>query len=192
MLLPNLVLLVALAPQAPPTEALPPEATALPEAAALPPEEPVSAMGIEATPLPPEEPVPAMGIEATPLPPEEPVPAMGIEATPLPPEAPAMGIEASELPPSPGTAFQENIEAGLKAFIRGRFSRARAAFAKAYAADPQSAAAAFYLGYAHYKVGEPQARMNAEKEKARDLFARAYTLDPAFQPVWGQKPAVPE
>jgi hypothetical protein len=34
--------------------------------------------------------------------------------------------------------------------------------------------------------------MNADKEKARDLFAKAYNLDPAFQPVWGQKPAVPE
>ncbi len=117
------------------------------------------------------------------------------EPAPMPPpEAPAsaIGIEASELPPSPGGAFQEHIEAGLKAFIRGRFSRARDAFEKAYEADPQSAAAAFYLGYACYKIGEPSARMNADKEKARDLFAKAYSLDPAFQPVWGQKPAVPE
>jgi len=117
------------------------------------------------------------------------------EPAPMPPpEAPtsAMGIEASEPPPPPGGAFQENIDAGLKAFIRGRFSQARDAFEKAYEADPQSAAAAFYLGYACYKIGEPSARMNADKEKARDLFAKAYSLDPAFQPVWGQKPAVPE
>ena len=117
------------------------------------------------------------------------------ESAPMPPpEAPAsaMGIEASELPPPPGGAFQEHIEAGLKAFIRGRFSRARDAFEKAYEADPQSAAAAFYLGYACYKIGEPSTRMNADKEKARDLFAKTYNLDPAFQPVWGRKPAVPE
>ena len=114
------------------------------------------------------------------------------ESAPMPPpEAPtsAMGIEASELPPPPGGAFQENIDAGLKAFIRGRFSQARDAFEKAYEADPRSAAAAFYLGYACYKLGEPQARMNADKEKARDLFAKAYSLDPAFQPVWGRKAA---
>ena len=55
------------------------------------------------------------------------------ESAPMPPpEAPAsaMGIEASELPPPPGGAFQEHIEAGLKAFIRGRFPRARDAFEK--------------------------------------------------------------
>ncbi len=112
------------------------------------------------------------------------------ESIPMPAPAepvPPIGIEASEFPPAPTGAFQEHIDAGLAAFIRGRFSRARDAFEKAYEADPQSAAAAFYLGYACYKIGEPSARMNADKEKARDLFAKAYRLDPAFQPVWGQK-----
>jgi len=142
MLLATLILSAAITPQAPPEEALPPEATA-------------------------------------PLPPETPAPAMGIEASELPP------------PPSSGT-FREDIEAGLKAFIRGRFCRARDAFSRAYETNPESAAAAFYLGYASYKIGEPGARMNADKEKARDLFAKAYTLDPGFRPVWGQKAAVPE
>jgi len=130
----------------------------------------------------PEEPVPPTGgFEAGDVP-TDPAPV----AAPTEP-APPLGLEASELPAGPSPAFQEHIDAGLKAFIRGRFSRARGEFEKAYAADPQSAAAAFYLGYACYKVGEPSARMNENKQKARGLFARAYQLDPAFQPVWGQK-----
>ena len=58
--------------------------------------------------------------------------------------------------------------------------------AKAEAKDPQSAAAAYYLGYTCYKMGEPSRRMNADKEKAKELFARAFSLDPAFRPTWGR------
>jgi tetratricopeptide (TPR) repeat protein len=88
---------------------------------------------------------------------------------------------------APAAGVEENINAGLKAFIRGRFSSARDEFQKAYDADPQSAAAAFYLGYAHYKLGEPSLRMDADKQRAKELFAKAYDLDPAFQPVWGAR-----
>jgi hypothetical protein len=28
--------------------------------------------------------------------------------------------------------------------------------------------------------------MNANKEKAKELFAKAFTLDPAFNPDWGR------
>jgi tetratricopeptide (TPR) repeat protein len=79
-----------------------------------------------------------------------------------------------------------HVDAGLAAFRARRFSAARAEFEKAVAADPQSAAAAFYLGYANYKIGEPSRRMNASKEKAKELFARAFSLDPAFVPAWGR------
>jgi TolA-binding protein len=106
-----------------------------------------------------------------------------LEATPVPETPPA----PAEAAPAPTGAGQEHIDAGLKAFIRGRFSTARDAFQKAYDADPGSAAAAFYLGYACYKLGEPSRRMGPDKERARELFAKAYTLDPMFQPVWGQK-----
>jgi len=78
------------------------------------------------------------------------------------------------------------IAAGLEAFRHRRFTTARAEFEKAEAADPQSAAAAFYLGYTYYKLGEPSRRMNANKEKAKELFAKAFSLDPAFKPAWGQ------
>jgi tetratricopeptide (TPR) repeat protein len=102
---------------------------------------------------------------------------------PTPPPAPA--VTAADLPAPSGAA--KYIDAGIAAFKKRRFAAARAEFEKAVEADPQSAAAAFYLGYTHYKIGEPSHRMNAEKEKARELFAKAFSLDPAFQPVWGRK-----
>jgi len=83
------------------------------------------------------------------------------------------------------------IAAGEAAFKKRHFKAAQADFEKALEADPQSAAAAFYLGYTHYKIGEPSRRMNADKEKAKELFAKAFTLDPAFRPDWG-RPAAAE
>lgn len=115
--------------------------------------------------------------------PEETAPAL--EATPVPqPAAPETPPAAT---PPPAGAGQASIDAGLKAFIRGRFSTARDAFQRAYDANPRDPAAAFYLGYALYKLGEPSRRMDADKTRARELFAQAYSLDPLFQPVWGQK-----
>jgi hypothetical protein len=29
--------------------------------------------------------------------------------------------------------------------------------------------------------------MNPDKQRAQELFAKAYDLDPAFQPVWGRR-----
>ena len=134
-----------------------------------PPEEPLP-------PLPPAPEAPAAQ-EVAPLP-EEPAPPIVAEPTP------AMATEPAPLPSS---AMQEHIDAGLKAFIRGRFSRAQGEFEKAYEADPQSAAAAFYLGYACYKLGEPTRRMSPDKQRAKELFAKAYDLDPAFVPVWNTR-----
>ena len=110
------------------------------------------------------------------------------EPEPAPPALPPSPAPAASPALSPGSA-EGHIDAGLKAFRRGRFSTAREAFQKAYDAAPGSAAAAFYLGYAHYKLGEPSRRMDPDKEKARDLFAKAYGLDPMFQPVWGRRAA---
>jgi tetratricopeptide (TPR) repeat protein len=158
MLLATVVLSAALAPQAPAEEPLPPNPP-LPEATATQ----------EATPT---------------LPPEEPAPALAVE--PVPAGEPSPGGAAEPAPVSP-SVVQDHIDAGLKAFIRGRFSRAREEFGKAYDADPQSAAAAFYLGYACYKLGEPSRRMDSDKQRAKELFATAYGLDPAFVPVWNTK-----
>jgi Tfp pilus assembly protein PilF len=85
-----------------------------------------------------------------------------------------------------GGAAAEYIDAGLKAFRRRRFAAAQADFQKAVDADPNSAAATFYLGYTYYKIAEPTRRLTPGKKKAAELFARAFELDPAFRPVWGQ------
>jgi len=104
---------------------------------------------------------------------------------PPPPEAIAVTEMKAEGPADAA------IAAGQAAFRKRRFRAAQADFEKAVAADPQSAAAAFYLGYTFYKLGEPSRRMNENKEKAKELFAKAYTLDPAFAPDWG-RPAPPK
>jgi tetratricopeptide (TPR) repeat protein len=107
--------------------------------------------------------------------------ALAPQAPPAEPSTPA--VRAAEASPSPAGAA---LDAGIAAFKKRRFAAARAEFEKALAADPQSAAAAYYLGYAHYKLGEPSRRMNADKEKARELFAKAFSLDPTFRPTWGR------
>ena len=103
---------------------------------------------------------------------------------PAPPQAAVTEMKAE----GPAAAA---IAAGQTDFKKRRFRAAQADFEKAVAADPQSAAAAFYLGYTHYKLGEPSRRMNEHKEQARELFAKAFTLDPAFRPDWGN-PAPPK
>jgi tetratricopeptide (TPR) repeat protein len=112
-------------------------------------------------------------------------PAPEAPAPPAPvPTSPA--VTATDLPaPAPGAAAP-HLDAGIAAFKKRRFKAAREEFDKAEAADPQSAAAAYYLGYTHYKLGEPSRRMNADKQKAKELFAKAYSLDPAFTPTWGR------
>jgi Tfp pilus assembly protein PilF len=101
--------------------------------------------------------------------------------------------EPAAAPPAPppqavsAGAAQEYIDAGLKAFQRRHFSAAQADFQKAVDADPQSAAATFYLGYTYYKIAEPSRRLTPGKRKAAELFAKAFELNPAFRPVWGQK-----
>ena len=99
------------------------------------------------------------------------------DAPPAPKQRAAPAAEATADAPSA-------IAAGQAAFKKRHFKAAQADFEKALAADPQSAAAAFYLGYTHYKMGEPPRRMNAHKERAREEFAKAYELDPGFRPVW--------
>ena len=107
-------------------------------------------------------------------------------AAPLGPDPASPGVTATELPTPPSGAAVPYLDAGIAAFKKRRFAAARAEFEKAEAADPQSAAAAYYLGYTCYKMGEPSRRMNANKEKAKELFAKAYGLDPTFRPTWGR------
>jgi len=98
-------------------------------------------------------------------------------------ETPEAGT-ASAAAPSGGSASDE-IQAGLAAFGKRRFAQAREAFERAVAADPQSAAAHFYLGYTIYKIAEPKKHDSPGKKEAAAEFAKAYELDPNFKPVWG-------
>lgn len=103
-----------------------------------------------------------------------------------PPPPPPEAVTSTEMKTeSPAAAA---IAAGQAAFKKRRFRAAQADFEKAVTADPQSAAAAYYLGYTHYKLGEPQRRLNEHKQQARELFAKAFSLDPGFRPDWGKPP----
>jgi len=106
-----------------------------------------------------------------------------------PQEPPAVTAPAPDAPPAAAAsgAADPYLAAGIAAFKKRRFAAARSEFEKAESADPQSAAAAYYLGYTFYKLGEPSKRMNANKEKAKELFAKAFSLDPVFNPDWGRK-----
>ena len=101
------------------------------------------------------------------------------------PAAPTAEAEtAAAAAPSGGSASDE-IQAGLNAFGKRRFAQAREAFERAVAADPQSAAAHYYLGYTIYKIAEPKRHDSPGKKEAAAEFAKAFELDPSFKPVWG-------
>ena len=101
-----------------------------------------------------------------------------------PPAAPPSRPATSA--PAPAGDAPSAIAAGQAAFKKRHFKAAQADFEKALAADPQSAAAAFYLGYTHYKIAEPTKRLTADKQQAKELFAKAFALDPGFTPDWGR------
>ena len=77
-----------------------------------------------------------------------------------------------------------HIDAGLAAFRKRRFAAARKHFQLAVDANPDSAAAHFYLGYTIYKIAEPRRANSPGKQEAAGHFAKAYELDPAFKPTW--------
>ena len=92
-----------------------------------------------------------------------------------PPQAP---------PPAATSDARSHIDAGLAAYKRRRFQEAQRHFQAAVDADPQSAAAHYYLGYVVYKIVEPKRPFHADKQRAAALFAKAYELDPTFRPSW--------
>jgi Tfp pilus assembly protein PilF len=98
--------------------------------------------------------------------------------------APQQAVTSSDVPAANPSAAQADIDAGIALFKRHHFAQAEAEFQKAVDADPSSAAAHFYLGYAIYKIAEPKRPFHPEKQKAAAEFARAYDLDPGFRPVW--------
>jgi tetratricopeptide (TPR) repeat protein len=95
-----------------------------------------------------------------------------------PPAAPAAAPAASS------ASVDSHIAAGLVAFKKKRFRQAEIEFRQAVDADPNNAAATWYLGYTYYKIAEPKRPFDPGKQKAAELFAKAYQLDPQFKPVW--------
>jgi tetratricopeptide (TPR) repeat protein len=93
---------------------------------------------------------------------------------------------ATDLPAANTGASQAAIDAGIARFKKRRFSQAEVDFRRALDADPGSAAPYFYLGYTYYKLAEKKRPFHPDKQKAKDMFAKAYELDPAFRPVWGE------
>lgn len=104
-----------------------------------------------------------------------------------PTEEPAKPAQADEVKSAtiPTASVDAAISAGLKAFRRRNFRQAEIQFRTAVDADPQNAAATFYLAYTYYKIAEPKRPFHPDKQKAAQLFAKAYELDPKFRPVWG-------
>jgi tetratricopeptide (TPR) repeat protein len=80
---------------------------------------------------------------------------------------------------------EEHQAAGLAAYWKLHFHDAERHFRAAVDADPRSAAALYYLGYTVYKIAEPKRPNDPGKQRAAELFARAYEIDPGFTPGWG-------
>src|SRR5215208_6059612 len=101
----------------------------------------------------------------------------------VPDPAPAEDMTAPQATASASSA-DDHIAAGLAAFRKRRFAAARTHFQQAVDANPDSAAAHFYLGYTIYKIAEPKRPNSPGKQEAAGHFARAYELDPGFMPTW--------
>ena len=102
------------------------------------------------------------------------------------PPATAPAAESVTAPASSATTMSsdEAIQAGLKLYKKRRFRQAVAEFQRAVDADPQNAAAHYYLGYTIYKIAEPRRPNDPGKQQSAEHFARAYELNPNFKPSW--------
>ena len=100
------------------------------------------------------------------------------------PQQPTKPQELKVQEAAPSGAGQSALDAGLLAFKKRRYAQAEVEFRKAMEADATSAAAPWYLGYTYYKMCEKKRPFHPDKQKAADMFKRAYELDPLFRPVW--------
>ena len=95
-------------------------------------------------------------------------------------------VKSADLPAGSSAGSQAALDAGFAAFKKRRFAQAEVDFKKAMEADPGSAGPYFYLGYTYYKMAERKRPFHPDKQKAKDMFAKAFEIDPAFRPVWGE------
>jgi|RhiMetdeSRZDD1v2_1073273.scaffolds.fasta_scaffold182846_2 Tfp pilus assembly protein PilF len=95
---------------------------------------------------------------------------------------------AQEAPAVTAPSASSSLDKGVALLRRARYRPARVELENAVAADPQSAAAHYYLGFALYKIAEPTRRLTKEKEAAAQHFATCYSIDPGFRPDFGRSP----
>ena len=95
-------------------------------------------------------------------------------------------VKSVDLPAASSGVSQAALDAGFAAFKKRHFAQAEVDFKRAMEADPASAGPHFYLGYTYYKMAERKRPFHPDKQKAKDMFAKAFELDPAFRPVWGE------
>jgi Tfp pilus assembly protein PilF len=100
---------------------------------------------------------------------------------------PASAVKSEDVSSAASPAAQAHIDAGLAHFKKRHFGPAEIEFRKALEADPKNAAATFYLAYTTYKMCEKKRPFHPDKQKAAELFAKAYALDPTFKPVWAPR-----
>jgi tetratricopeptide (TPR) repeat protein len=98
-----------------------------------------------------------------------------------PAQEPQKAAPAADPSASPAA---DHIKAGVAAYRKRHFQEAQRHFQSAVDADPSSPAANFSLGYVIYKIAEPKRPFHAEKQRAAELFAKAFELDPFFSPTW--------
>jgi Tfp pilus assembly protein PilF len=96
-------------------------------------------------------------------------------------------LAAADTPAASSDSADDAIHSGLVAFKHKRFAKAETEFERAVQAEPNSAAAHFYLAYTIYKRVEPKRPFHPDKQKAAAEFAKAFELDPGFTPEWGTK-----
>ena len=104
------------------------------------------------------------------------------QAAPPPASEPS---EPSVTSPTDGSAARVSITAGIIEYRKRNYAQAEADFERAFKADPNSAAAAYYLGYTIYKRVEKRP-FHPDKTRAARLFDQAFTADPSFRPDWGR------
>ena len=95
-----------------------------------------------------------------------------------------LGVSAFSAVAQAQDTAAEHRAAGMAAYWQLHFQEAQGHFQAAVDADPQSAAALYYLGYTVYKIAEPRRPNDPGKRRAAELFARAYQIDPGFTPDW--------
>lgn len=106
----------------------------------------------------------------------------------VPPPAEPVGAELAALTAQPLTdtsAATAAVDAGIAAYRKRRYPQAEADFERALKADPNSAPAAYYLGYTIYKRVERKP-FHPDKTRAAHLFDQAFVADPSFRPDWGR------